>query len=236
MAGGPIDRIVAWLRAGYPEGIPAHDSVPLMALLSRRMTDDEIDEVSASLASSGLVVPTESHVGAEMVRVMHELPSSEEIHRVARKLRAMGWSIDDGEVPGQGEPQLLCPTVHLFYGPAGSGKTRRSRQLADAGAIRFSRAQAMKRIHPELTRGMPGYADACANVEAVLWGIAKQVLASGGDVVLDWNARTRAIRRHIVEDAHELGAEVVVHNLATQGRRGSQPPSEDEGLRIMDEA
>ena len=30
----PIQRIVDWLRAGYPNGIPERDYVPLFALLT----------------------------------------------------------------------------------------------------------------------------------------------------------------------------------------------------------
>jgi hypothetical protein len=36
-----LARIVAYLRAGYPEGVPANDYVPLLALLRRRLSDDE---------------------------------------------------------------------------------------------------------------------------------------------------------------------------------------------------
>jgi hypothetical protein len=35
-------RVVGFLRAGYPEGVPAHDYVPLLALLRRRLSDDEM--------------------------------------------------------------------------------------------------------------------------------------------------------------------------------------------------
>ena len=44
-----LSRIVAWLRAGYPTGVPEQDYVALLGLLRRRLTDDE---VRRSLASS----------------------------------------------------------------------------------------------------------------------------------------------------------------------------------------
>ncbi len=231
---GPIEKIVAWLRAGYPEGIPTRDYVPMLALLSRRMTDDEIDEVGRRLKAAGMLAPDESHVGAEMVRVLHELPAPEEIHRVAMQLRAQGWAMAPTDPTDSPETEdVLRPTVHLFYGPAGSGKTRRARQLADAGAIRFSRSDALRRISPHLTRSDLTYRETATAIEAVLWGISKQVLVSGGDVVLDWNARTRAMRAHIVADAAELGADVVVHVLPHEVKRGAEPPSEDEGIRLV---
>ena len=35
-----VARVVAFLRAGYPQGVPATDYVPLIALLRRRLSDD----------------------------------------------------------------------------------------------------------------------------------------------------------------------------------------------------
>jgi Protein of unknown function (DUF3349) len=48
-----LTRIVAFLRAGYPEGVPARDYIPLLALLRRRLTDDEVVAVAAELMSGG---------------------------------------------------------------------------------------------------------------------------------------------------------------------------------------
>ena len=46
-------RVVGFLRAGYPEGVPAHDYIPLLALLRRRLSDDEVMAVAAELTSDG---------------------------------------------------------------------------------------------------------------------------------------------------------------------------------------
>jgi hypothetical protein len=46
-------RIVAWTNAGYPEGVLGPDRVPLMALLKRRLTDDEVKAVSQALLDRG---------------------------------------------------------------------------------------------------------------------------------------------------------------------------------------
>ena len=37
-----LNRIVDWLRAGYPEGVPEHDYIPLFALLGSQLTNDEV--------------------------------------------------------------------------------------------------------------------------------------------------------------------------------------------------
>ncbi len=45
-----LSAIVDFLRVGYPEGVPQQDYIPLLALLRRQLTDDEVREVVASLA------------------------------------------------------------------------------------------------------------------------------------------------------------------------------------------
>ena len=34
LGGSAVTAVVAWLRAGYPEGVPHRDYLPLFALLS----------------------------------------------------------------------------------------------------------------------------------------------------------------------------------------------------------
>ena len=45
-----LTDIVGWLRAGYPEGVPDVDYIPLFALLGRHLTDEEVKEVADELA------------------------------------------------------------------------------------------------------------------------------------------------------------------------------------------
>jgi hypothetical protein len=37
-----LSAVVDWLRAGYPQGIPERDYVPLLALLARRLTAEKL--------------------------------------------------------------------------------------------------------------------------------------------------------------------------------------------------
>ena len=50
---GFLSKIVAWLNAGYPEGVPGPDRVPLLALLTRRLTNDEVKAVAQDLIDRG---------------------------------------------------------------------------------------------------------------------------------------------------------------------------------------
>jgi hypothetical protein len=44
-----VARFVAFVRAGYPTGMPATGYVPLAALLRRRLCDDEITAITNEL-------------------------------------------------------------------------------------------------------------------------------------------------------------------------------------------
>ena len=44
-----VSSVLQFLHAGYPEGVPRQDYVPLLALLRRRLTEDEVDDVANGL-------------------------------------------------------------------------------------------------------------------------------------------------------------------------------------------
>ncbi|MFT4217353.1 MAG: DUF3349 domain-containing protein [Micropruina sp.] len=88
-----IERIVAWLKGGYPHGIPEADYVPLLAVLRRRLTQQEIDELADRIVRDGLIPAVRVDVGAEYLRVTHELPSESEIRRISEKLAESGVDV-----------------------------------------------------------------------------------------------------------------------------------------------
>lgn len=90
-----LRRVVGWLRAGYPRGVPDQDFVPLIALLRRRLTAEEIDELRAQLVADGLVPADRTDLAAGYLRLTDELPTPAELARVAERLRAAGWVVDD---------------------------------------------------------------------------------------------------------------------------------------------
>lgn len=94
-----IERIVAWLKGGYPHGIPEADYVPLLAVLRRRLTQEEIDELADRIIRDGLIPAVRVDVGAEFLRVTHELPSEAEIRRISEKLADAGIDVAYVEPP-----------------------------------------------------------------------------------------------------------------------------------------
>lgn len=88
--GDRVAGIVAFLRAGYPSGLPAVGYVPLLALLPRRASDDEIRSVISKLAPERRPVGADFGVDAalEITRVTNEMPLPDDIERVRRGLTA----------------------------------------------------------------------------------------------------------------------------------------------------
>lgn len=90
---GFLDRIVTWLRAGYPDGIPQNDYLPLLALLARRLTADEVKIVARELMSRTAF--DDFDIGASIMGITDELPTPEDVERVRERLVAKGWPLDE---------------------------------------------------------------------------------------------------------------------------------------------
>jgi hypothetical protein len=62
-------------------------------LLSRRLTDDEVNAVARELMRRGDFDQVDC--GAMITRLTHELPSAEDVERVRAHLAAKGWPFDE---------------------------------------------------------------------------------------------------------------------------------------------
>ncbi len=87
--------ILGWLRAGYPEGIPPTDYIPLLAVLSRRLSAEEVRVVAAELCRSGTLPIDDADIGTLITRVTDDLPGEADISRVRGRLAAGGWPLVD---------------------------------------------------------------------------------------------------------------------------------------------
>jgi hypothetical protein len=86
--------VLDWLREGYPAGVPAKDYIPLIALLRRRLTEDEVREIAAQIAeqspNGGAANGTD--IGVHITKLTDALPSDEELARVEKHLTQYhGW-------------------------------------------------------------------------------------------------------------------------------------------------
>lgn len=87
---GRLRGILDWLREGYPTGIPPKDYIPLLALLRRRLTEDEVREIAGEIAA--LDHPDAEDIGVHITKLTDALPSAEDVARVeARLTEHHGW-------------------------------------------------------------------------------------------------------------------------------------------------
>jgi hypothetical protein len=90
---GFLNSVISWLRAGYPEGIPPTDTFAVLALLTRRLSNDEVKLVAHELIQRGEFDKVD--IGVLISQITDELPSEEDIERVRTRLAAKGWPLDD---------------------------------------------------------------------------------------------------------------------------------------------
>ncbi|MCV7252481.1 DUF3349 domain-containing protein [Mycolicibacterium fluoranthenivorans] len=90
-----IDNVLGWLHEGYPEGVPPKDYFPLLALLKRSLTEDEVVKAAQSIlrTSDGDDPVTDADIHAAIAQVIEKEPNPEEIHQVASRLASVGWPL-----------------------------------------------------------------------------------------------------------------------------------------------
>jgi uncharacterized protein DUF3349 len=84
-----MSSIIAFLRAGYPSGAPPFGYAPVLALLRRRICDDEVTTIAVTLTGRDRRSVDGADVGVEILRVTDELPAPDDVDRVQRRLDAM---------------------------------------------------------------------------------------------------------------------------------------------------
>jgi hypothetical protein len=89
-----LDNVLGWLHQGYPQGGPQKDYFPLLALLKRSLTEEEVVKAAQSiLKSSNSDTVTESEIREAVHAVIEKEPNPEEIHQVASRLASVGWPL-----------------------------------------------------------------------------------------------------------------------------------------------
>ncbi len=86
---------MGFLRAGYPDGVPSTDYQPLLALLRRKLGDDEVHQVAAELIAEGLLPVTAADIGVAITKALDGMPSAQDVQRVKDRLAAGGWPVAD---------------------------------------------------------------------------------------------------------------------------------------------
>lgn len=88
-----IGAVVDWLRAGYPEGVPEQDYIPLLALLERRLSHDEVEMLADELVARGDIPVTKADIQVLITKITNEMPAERDVNRVRARLVKGGWPL-----------------------------------------------------------------------------------------------------------------------------------------------
>ena len=87
-----LRAVIGWLHAGYPEGVPDRDYIPLIALLSNQLNDEEVGAIADELTNSGDATSA-SAIRAAIVEYARVQPTQADVARVSARLAAGGWPL-----------------------------------------------------------------------------------------------------------------------------------------------
>ena len=87
-----VTSIVAFVRAGYPSGMPLSGQVPLAALTRRRLCGDDITAIARDLIARRLWPISSIDIGVEITRITNQLPSPDDVARIQRRVHALRCS------------------------------------------------------------------------------------------------------------------------------------------------
>ena len=96
-ASGFGEHVMDWLHEGYPQGVPPKDYFPLLALLLRSLTEEEVVKAAQTVLkqSDGDAPVTEQQIREAVRQVIEKDPNPEEINQVAGRLASVGWPLEN---------------------------------------------------------------------------------------------------------------------------------------------
>ena len=89
-----LQAVVDFVRKGYPQGVPEHDYLPLFALLRRRLSEEEVEELAAVLAEDPAASENPAAISVAIERLISEAPLESDVERVRERLATVGWEAD----------------------------------------------------------------------------------------------------------------------------------------------
>lgn len=95
-----LATLVAWLRAGYPDGVPEQDYQPLFALLRRQLSDEEVKAVAKKLIRGARkegddAAISQVDIGILISKYTNGMPAHADLRRVQARLEKKGWPLQD---------------------------------------------------------------------------------------------------------------------------------------------
>lgn len=96
-------KVVRFFRVGYPAGFPRTGYLPALALLRRRLSDEDVLVVAKVITDAGKPI-SNGCIRRALARHFGEPPPPEHVDRMTRELSDTGWLTSDTEVIAKGQP------------------------------------------------------------------------------------------------------------------------------------
>ncbi|WP_080793305.1 DUF3349 domain-containing protein [Corynebacterium pacaense] len=96
---GVAARVLNWLRQGYPNGIPNHDTFALFYVLERELTEADLRELTEMIIAEGESTTlrpepiTREQIGRLILRIHAQAPLEEDITRIRDALKDAGFPV-----------------------------------------------------------------------------------------------------------------------------------------------
>ena len=92
-----LQSVLGWLHKGYPDGVPSTDYYPLLALLARTLTEDEVVQAAWTVLKEAHPENpvTDDRIRQALRDVIAKEPNTNEINQVAARLALVGWPLSN---------------------------------------------------------------------------------------------------------------------------------------------
>ena len=87
-----LSSVLNWVRAGYPEGVPDIDYIPLFALLGSQLSENDVHAIAQELENE--TNPESAEVIRKAIAAVTDHQASDaDVARVRSRLAAGGWPL-----------------------------------------------------------------------------------------------------------------------------------------------
>jgi hypothetical protein len=87
-----LASVIKWVRAGYPEGVPDVDYIPLFALLGSQLSEADVKAIAQELENESN--PHSADAIMKAIASVTDHPASDaDVARVRSRLAAGGWPL-----------------------------------------------------------------------------------------------------------------------------------------------
>lgn len=87
-----LSLVINWVRAGYPEGVPDVDYIPLFALLGSQLRESDVHAIARELENESKPESAEA-IRKAIATVTDHQASDADVARVRSRLAAGGWPL-----------------------------------------------------------------------------------------------------------------------------------------------